>query len=347
MKQFKQLTREERYIIKSLLDEGFSVRAIGKNIERHFSTIYREMNRNKGLRGYRPKQAHDKTIKRRSDSHRHCKFTSDIQKLVEQFIQQEYSPEQVSNYLRLEYCVSISTERIYQHIWSDKIAGGELYFHLRQSPKHRRKRYKSYDSRGLIPNRVSIDERPAIVDQRARVGDWEIDTIIGSKHQGVCVTIVERATKFTLIKNLESKHANLVADAAINLLMPYKDKVHTITGDNGKEFAEHERIANRLSAAFYFAHPYSSWERGTNENTNGLIRQYFNKGMDFGIIDDRDTTFVMNRLNNRPRKCLNYISPKMAFSATDFFPPCREGKATINNVNYIADTEHKTVALTT
>jgi transposase, IS30 family len=345
MNQFKQLTREERYIIKSLLKEGFSVRSIGDNLGRHFSTIYREIERNRGLKGYRPNQAHNLAIARNSESHRYCKFTTETQALVEQFICIEYSPEQVSNYLHQEYCIAISTERIYQHIWEDKKAGGELYRHLRQSSRQRRKRSRTYDSRGQIPNRISIDERPAIVEERVRVGDWEIDTIIGKNHQGVCVTVVDRVSKFTLIKNLESKHAELVADAVIDLLMPYKDKVHTITGDNGKEFAQHERIATQLDTDFYFAHPYSSWERGTNENTNGLIRQYFNKGMDFSFIDERDTAFVMNRLNNRPRKGLNYISPITAFSMTNFFPPCREERTHTSKNNYITDTKHKTVAL--
>jgi IS30 family transposase len=347
MKQFKQLTREERYIIRSLLKEGISVRSIGCNMGRHFSTIYREMKRNIGFRGYRPSQAHDLAMARNSERHRHRKFTPETKALVEQFICIEYSPEQVSNCLDKEHGIGISTERIYQHIWSDKKAGGELFRHLRQSLRQRRKRCRIYDSRGQIPNRVSIDERPETVNERAHVGHWEIDTIIGKNHQGVCVTIVERVSKFTLIKNLVSKHAKLVADAVIELLMPYKDKVDTLTGDNGKEFAEHERIAEQLNAKFYFAHPYSSWERGTNENTNGLIRQYFNKGMDFRLIDDRDTAFVMDRLNNRPRKSLNYISPITAFSTVDYCPPWRNGKTLTKKNNYISDTKHKTVALAT
>lgn len=347
MKQFKQLTREERYIIQSLLKEGISVRAIGNNLERHFSSIYREIERNSGLRGYRPLQAQSLAQERSTQLHSHVKFTTEVQELVEQYIRIEYSPEQVSNYLLKEHFVSISTERIYQHIWADKKAGGTLYQHLRQGTRQRRRRSKSYDSRGQIPNRVSIDERPATVENRERVGDWEVDTILGKNHQGVCVTVVDRASKFTLIKHLKTKHAGLVANAVINLLEPYKDKVYTITGDNGKEFAQHERIAKKLEANFYFAHPYSSWERGTNENTNGLIRQYFRKGMDFSSIKESDTRFVMNRLNNRPRKMLNFVSPITAFFATVFSPPCRVGNVSTNRNNYIKDRKHITVALAT
>lgn len=203
----------------------------------------------------------------------------------------------------------------YQHIWTDKRHGGTLYLHLRQSHKKRKKQYGSKDKRGQIRNRVSIDERPAIVEEKTRIGDWEIDTVIGQNHQGALVTIVDRVSKFTLIKKVDSKHAEVVTEATIILLKPYLDKALTITADNGKEFAGHETIKAHLNADVYFAHPYHSWERGLNENTNGLIRQYFTKGSSFEDITDADVEAVMHKLNHRPRKTLNYKTPHAVFFA--------------------------------
>ncbi|MGZ4970570.1 MAG: IS30 family transposase, partial [Methylobacter sp.] len=204
-------------------------------------------------------------------------------------------------------------ERIYQHIWTDKRNGGTLYQHLRHSHKKRKKRYGSKDKRGQIRNRISIDERPEIVAQKTRIGDWEIDTVIGKNHQGALVTIVDRVSKFTLIKKVASKHAEVVTEATVSLLQPYLDKTLTITADNGKEFAGHEKIKEQLNAVVYFAHPYSSWERGLNENTNGLIRHYFTKGSRFENITDDAVEAVMHKLNHRPRKTLNFKTPHEVF----------------------------------
>ena len=172
--------------------------------------------------------------------------------------------------------------------------------HLRQSNKKRKKPYGAKDKRGRIRNRISIDARPEIVTQKTRLGDWEIDTVIGRNHQGALVTIVDRVAKFTLIKKLDSKHAEVVTEAIINLLQSYLDKTLTITADNGKEFAGHETIKEQLNADVFFAHPYHSWERGLNENTHGLIRQYFTKGSSFESIIDDEVEAVMNKLNHRP-----------------------------------------------
>ena len=172
---------------------------------------------------------------------------------------------------------------------------------------------KSVNKRGQIRNRVSIDERPDIVERKTRLGDWEIDTVIGKNHQGALVTIVDRVSKFTLIKKVDSKHADVVTEATVTLLTPYLDKALTITADNGKEFAGHESIAKQLNVDVYFAHPYHSWERGLNENTNGLIRQYFTKGSSFENITAEQVEMVMDRLNHRPRKTLNYKTPHAVF----------------------------------
>lgn len=179
--------------------------------------------------------------------------------------------------------------------------------------KKRRKRYGSYNRRGQLIDRISIDERPAVVESRSRIGDWELDTIIGKNHKQAIVSLTERKTRYTLIQKVKRKTAESVADAIIKLLSPFSDRVITMTSDNGKEFAEHKKIASKLNAKFYFAHPYSSWERGLNENTNGLIRQYFPKGSDFTNITQREINRAMNRLNNRPRKCLGIKTPNQVF----------------------------------
>jgi len=234
---------------------------------------------------------------------------------VDEQIYFDLSPEQVSGRLKEQHGILLSHERIYQHIWADRRNGGDLYTHLRQAHKKRRKKYGAKDKRGQICNRVSIDQRPDMVDEKSRIGDWEIDTVIGQNHKGALVTIVERKSKFTLIKRVETKHAEGVTAATITLLEPYSDKVFTITADNGKEFAGHETMSKELNAQVYFAHPYSSWERGLNENTNGLIRQYFPKGSSFETITDEQVDAVMHRLNHRPRKGLNYQTPHAVFFA--------------------------------
>jgi len=190
--------------------------------------------------------------------------------------------------------------------------GGNLYRHLR-CQKQRRKRYGSYSRRGQLKNRVSIDQRPAIVASRSRLGDWELDTIIGKGHKQAIVSITERKSRLTLIHKVERKTASNVTRAILKLLKPIAGRVHTLTSDNGKEFAGHETIAKGLGTRFFFAHPYASWERGLNENTNGLIRQYLPKHRNFTTITQAEINQVMNKLNNRPRKCLGIKTPNQVF----------------------------------
>ena len=204
---------------------------------------------------------------------------------------------------------AISHEWIYQHVLEDKQMGGNLYQHLR-CQKKRHKRYGKYEFHGRIPGRVGIEERPEVVNERSRLGDWEADTIFGRRKHQAIVTITERKTRFTLMQKVTQKTSQAVGDALIELLRPYP--VLTLTVDNGKEFMEHQRVTEALNAQVYFAHPNSAWERGTNENANGLMRQYFPKGCDFSKITDHEIDFAMNRLNHRPRKCLNFESPSTA-----------------------------------
>jgi IS30 family transposase len=275
------------------------------------STISRELKRNRGGRGYRPKQAHEHAMTRRANRSR-LRISAETWSLVEQQLRLDLSPEQVSGYLKKEHGIVISHECIYQRILADTRNGGDIHTHLR-CQKKRRKRYGKYSHRGQIPNRVGIELRPAVVDDRLRIGDWEADTIIGKNHRQAIVSLVERRSRFTLLKKITRKTADLVEDAAVKLLGPIKEAVLTITSDNGREFAGHEQIANTLEADFYFARPYHSWERGTNENTNGLVRQYFPKGRDFSTISDEEIDFVMTRLNNRPRKTLDFMTPNQVF----------------------------------
>jgi len=308
MPSYTQLTREERYQIYVLRQAGHKQCEIAVLLNRAKSTISRELRRNRGLRGYRPRQAHAKAIARLAEKAR-PRFSSPLWPLVERLIRQDWSPEQISGRLEMEHDSTISHETIYQYIYADKAAGGDLHGHLR-CRKKRRKRYGSgRDRRGVIPNRTSIDDRPSVVQDRLRIGDWEADTVIGRGHQGALVTMVERRSLYTVLGAVPRKQAGSVAEAMTSLLAPLKDMVLTVTVDNGKEFAAHEKISEALGADVYFAHPYSSWERGTNENTNGLIRQYFPKSRSLRNLNQKEVQSTADRLNNRPRKKLDFRTP--------------------------------------
>jgi transposase, IS30 family len=309
---YHQLTLELRYQIYAFKKAGFNQSQIAAEIGFSKSSISRELRRNRGCRGYRPKQAHSLAQARRQSIKNATKTEPAIWHMVESLIVKDFSPEQISGYLKAQGESAASHERIYQHIYTDKQQGGVLYKHLRLK-KRRRKRYGKYDKRGQIPNRKSIDERPDVVAQRERVGDWEADTIIGKNHNQAIVSLVERKSKLIRLEKVTRKTDEAVRWATIRALKPLSDKVHTITSDNGKEFSSHEAIAARLNASFYFAHPYRSWERGTNENANGLVRQYFPKGTDFSKITQREVKAVERRLNNRPRKTLGYKTPNQVF----------------------------------
>ena len=304
MRHYTQLTKDQRYQISAFLKTGYSQSEIAKEIRKSKSTINRELKRNTGRRGYRPKQADQRTLSRRDKAK--PRIRPEDWEMIEQLVRQDWSPEQIHAQVLTVHGLQVSHEWIYQHILQDKKMDGNLYQHLR-CQKKRRKRYGKYDRRGCIPGRVSIEDRPAEVNERERMGDWEVDTIFGRKKQQAIVTITERKTRFTLMRKVTHKTSLEVGNALIELLRPYS--VHTITCDNGKELVEHQRVANELNAHVYFAHPNSAWERGTNENTNGLIRLYFPKGSDFSKITEPDIDFVMNRLNHRPRKCLGFETP--------------------------------------
>jgi len=237
---------------------------------------------------------------------------------VEEKLREEYSPEQISCTMRGSVGTRVSHETIYQHIWQDKKHGGDLYRNLRiAGVKKRRKRYGQKDWRGKIPNRVDIDQRPAIVEKKTRIGDWEADLVSGVHHRGFLVTLVERRSKYTLIGQVRQKTAAEVTTEIVRLLTPHKERVQTITYDNGREFAAHEMVNEGLDCQSYLAKPYHSWERGLNENTNGLIRQYFPKGMDLRDVSREELAFVMKRLNHRPRKTLAFKPPHVIFDKSE------------------------------
>jgi IS30 family transposase len=310
MRTYKQLTQEQRYQIYALLKMGHNQTQIANCIGVDKSTVSRELNRNRGQRGYRPKQAQGLAQSRHRKGQ--CRIGSETWALIEAKIRLEWSPEQISGWLLRHYHIQVSHEWIYQYIFSDKRAGGKLYKHLR-CQKKRRKRYGSRDRRGQLPNRRSIEERPEMVDQRQRIGDWEVDTIVGKGHQQAIVTLTERKSRLALLRKVDRRTSELVSDAVIDLLQPVAELTHTITGDNGKEFAEHERIAHDLEADFFFAHPYAAWERGANENMNGLIRQYIPKKRKLSSVTNKELDLIMFKLNHRPRKCLDFMSPFEVF----------------------------------
>ena len=316
--EYKHLTEEERYQIDDLRREGFNQAEIARKMGRSPSTLSRELRRNVGERGWRPKQADLKAIDRLSE-----RGSSNAKKVdeaawkfaVDHLTKDQWSPEQIAGRLALEGLETISHETIYQRILNDKGEGGTLYTHLR-CKKKRKKRYGSARSaRGAIPNRVDIDQRPAIVDSRKRTGDWEGDTIIGSHDGGaVIASMVERKSRYTVLAKAKNKTTKAVIEGINQRMLPIADLVYTITLDNGKEFSSHEKMADTLGANVYFAKPYHSWERGLNENTNGLVRQYFPKKVPFDSMTDNDLQRVARKLNNRPRKCLGYKTPFEVFS---------------------------------
>jgi IS30 family transposase len=235
--------------------------------------------------------------------------------------EEQLSPEQISGWMETTDGVHVSHECIYQHIYADKGRGGTLYKQLRRTGKKYNKRLGKTSGRGLIPNRIDIDQRPAVVEERSRIGDWEADTIVGAGHKGAILSLVERVSKYTLLHKLDNATSKKTGAAIVAKMRPHQKIVHTITSDNGKEFAGHQRIARRLDTGFYFAKPYHAWERGLNENTNGLVRQYFPKGSSFANVTSEDVERVQNLLNSRPRKTLGFQSPNEVFFAVKSPPP--------------------------
>jgi IS30 family transposase len=312
---YKHLTQEQRYHIQAYKSIGYTNTKIAKEIGVHPATVGRELKRNKGeISGiYFAYEAHEKYKKREQEQSKkaNLKLTDKNIALIKKYLKQDYSPEQISATIKQKYNINISLVTIYSFIYEEKLNGGKLYTHLRQKGKRRAKYGKARKNR--IPDRVSIEKRPQIVDDKSRVGDFEADTIIGKGKKGAIVTIVDRKSMFVKISLPVSKRANIVANEMVRLLGRLKNKVHTITTDNGLEFAHHKTVSQKLKCDYYFCHPYSSWERGLNENINGLIRQYIPKGSSFENLTAKDIQKIENRLNYRPRKTLGWKTPYEVF----------------------------------
>jgi len=314
---YTHLTEDERYHIDELLREGYIQSDIAKSLGRSASTLSREFSRNTGKCGWRPRQAEGKAIERLTK-----RGTTNVRKVnelswgyvIEKLTEEQWSPEQIAGRMKLDKVETISHETIYQHILSDKLSDGTLYTHLR-CQKQRKKRYGSKTAgRGCIPNRVDIENRPAIVDSRKRVGDWEGDTIIGCHKGGaVIASMVERKSRYTVLVKSPDKTTVSVIGGIVNKMKTFSKVIKTITFDNGKEFSSHAFLTKHLGAEIYFARPYHSWERGLNENTNGLVRQYFPKKTSFDRIEEKEFQKVADKLNSRPRKCLGYKTPFEVF----------------------------------
>lgn len=305
------LTKEQRYTISSMLKAGYSITDIGLTIERDKSVVSREIKRNADKRSgeYRHDLAQRKCISRHQNKPKHIRFTAELKSKVEELLKEDYSPEQVVGTLKKQDVTYVSHERIYQHIWEDKHKKGELHQHLRHQGRRYRKRGSQKDNRGIIKERVSIEKRPKIVDKRERFGDLEVDLIIGKNHNQAIVTINDRASGMLKMKKVASKQAEQVSNTIVELLDEWRPYIKTMTADNGKEFAAHKHVAEQLNIDYYFARPYHSWERGSNENLNGLIRQYFKKSSDFTTITEEQVKAIEDKLNRRPRKRFDFENP--------------------------------------
>lgn len=305
------ITREQRYTISCMLKQGKSQTEIGKTIGKSKSVVSREISRNKDGRNgeYRYDLAQRKYEQRRANTPKHVRFTPEMQEKVESLLRLDYSPEQVAGVMQKEGDDCVSHERIYQHIWENKKNDGTLYSHLRHQGRRYRKRGNSKDNRGIITGRVGIEKRPLVVDKKERFGDLETDLIIGKDNKEAIVTINDRATGMLKMKHVSTKEAEVVAAAICELLEDWAPYIHTITSDNGKEFAAHQKVAEQMNIDYYFARPYHSWERGANENLNGLVRQYFPKKSDFSCLTEERIKEVEMKINTRPRKRYKFENP--------------------------------------
>jgi len=305
------LTQPQRYTIEAMLKEGHTQSEIARVIGKNKSVVSREIKRNRDLRSglYSQDLAQRKYQKRQKEKPKRIRFTDAVKTEVETLLKEDYSPEQVVGTLKKSGKDTVSIETLYQYIWKNKKQGGTLHKHLRNQGRRYRKRGNSKDNRGVIQNRVDIDKRPKVVEERSRFGDLEVDLIIGKNHKQAILTINDRASGMLKMTKVKSKKAEEVSRAIVEQLQDWMPYLHTMTADNGKEFAEHLFVAEELNIDHYFAKPYHSWERGSNENLNRLVRQYLPKKTDFTTITDQQIKQIEDKLNKRPRKRFNYENP--------------------------------------
>jgi IS30 family transposase len=308
---YHQITSEERYTLAALRKQGVTAAQIAKTLGRHRSTIYRELERNTCADGgYRLEKAQKRANGRRRRSRQRPRFEREDWQVVRHWlVREQWSPKQIAGTGRLWGWLNISHETIYRHIYRDRERGGLLYTHLRHSTKRRRKRYRSYDSRGRLAGKKLIEMRPEAVERRQEIGHWEIDTVMGHGSQDCIVTLVERVTGFVLIGKLDDRTAEGLTRRVVMLIRRYPWLFKTITADNGTEFHDYASIEEATGVQIFFAKPYHSWERGTNENTNGLIRQYLPKRRSMQTLTQEQCDAIADKLNNRPRERHGFRSP--------------------------------------
>ncbi len=312
---YHQITSEERYMFSALRRQGLNQSQIARALGRHRSSISRELRRNRSAwdGGYRPFVASHRARARRSRSRRNRHFNADDFRVVNWLLRKRWSPEQIAGHLRRDGALSISHETIYVHVWSDKAAGGSLYQHLRCASKKRRKRHNSYDSRGRLAGKRHISQRPVDVEKRRSIGHWEIDTVVGGGTKDCVATLVERKTGYAFIGKLSDRSKSGMSQRLKMLIRRAPSQFKTITSDNGTEFHDYASVEAATGVKFYFATPYHSWERGSNENFNGLLRQYLPKRTSQAGLTQRDCDAIAKKLNSRPRKRLGYRTPEECF----------------------------------
>lgn len=308
---YRHLTQEQRYQIQGLLRAGFANRSIATQIGCHPSTVSRERRRN-GSGEYEAATAQRRAVERRFAASSIPRIDATTWREVERAVREDWSPEEIAGRRRQQRRRRVSHERIYQHIAADRLAGGTLWRHLRQ----RKRRYRRRCVPGRFPQARSIHERPAHVEQRRQAGHWESDTMVGSTGIAALVTSVERKSRFVRLKRVTSRKARPVTHALLAKLAPLAGLVKSLTFDRGSEFAEHALIECALGVTTYFADPYCAWQRGTNENTNGLLRQYFPRSRDLATVTDAEVDRIERKLNNRPRKALGFRTPSEVLLGT-------------------------------
>jgi IS30 family transposase len=314
---YRQITFAERYTLGLLRQGGLAPAAIARVLGRHRSTIGREVRRNGTPRDgcYRPQLADWYARGRRSRSRRNRRFTASDWKRIQALVREDWSPEQIAGRLRADQELAISHETIYRYLWADKRQGGQLYRHLRGACKQRRKRYGRYDRRGRLAGKRPITARPTTAETRSEIGHWEADTVLGAGQAGACVlSMVDRKTGYVLLGKLHQRTSAAVNQRARHLITAQLHPVRTITVDNGTEFHDYAALERATATRFYFATPHHAWERGTNENTNGLLRQYLPKRQSMAHLTQHDCNRIAAKLNRRPRKRLGYRTPEECYA---------------------------------
>jgi transposase, IS30 family len=309
--EYCQLTQAERYIIALMRRQKFSMAQIALRLGRHRSTVYRECERNKTTHNghYGADKAHSYATARRKRSRRKPQHSPQELGKVEALLKRRWSPEQIAGRQSRARKLQISAQTIYRHIRRNRKAGGDLWKYTRIISKFGRKRYKSVDSRGVLKGKRHISERPKAVEARREIGHWEVDTVIGADLRHCLLTMVERATGFSVIKKLTARNKEQATTALLRALAGHKGRIKTMTFDNGTEFHDYKLLEQQFRVKCYFATPYHSWERGSNENLNGLVRQYLPKGMCMKSITQKDCDAIAKELNERPRKRYGYQTP--------------------------------------